>query len=524
MALWWVVALTASLCAYAVANAKSGCVTHGNIACSEFVAATAVPKSDTSLLQVARSSASDATVKMEADQLTNTAGSELGSVPSTRNDLVNEMVNEKTMAAWAAFEREEQQVRAELREEQFEKQASEKHQMELMQEKAAQKEWEKAVQKEQEEKERKASEEKEDRMLLDDFEMWRERKEKEARAEREGHQEGGWMTQQIEKWGEEDLHARTNLLARAYNDGKRDGAEEEAEKTSKVDESLGVARRWREEEVKPTEDNQFGEHLRPPGSVVEKAQVMVSFCVFVIFLIGVALALGNGLLDRISRWTAVAALLIPRRKSKKKIGRSPLDACHFDDSVPLDSKVAAASAAATSLLKDLDKEDSTFILEDSVQAVDDGILNNSSPDLPQCCRVRVSRTIDGYSSGPSMTMQDRLLVERRARTALESLVADFKGSYIPASSPVLAVAARDRHWGKPKDDGDLKGRGVFVADDGRFYAWVNEDNDHLRICSVRQDGDIEKCYRHLNEALREMSAKGLMLRRDAKGSDSVHIN
>lgn len=60
------------------------------------------------------------------------------------------------------------------------------------------------------------------------------------------------------------------------------------------------------------------------------------------------------------------------------------------------------------------------------------------------------------------------------------------------------------------------GRGIFHNDNKTFLVWINEE-DHIRIISMQNGGNVGEVYRRLVSAVREMEKKLKFSRNDRLG-------
>jgi len=130
-------------------------------------------------------------------------------------------------------------------------------------------------------------------------------------------------------------------------------------------------------------------------------------------------------------------------------------------------------------------------------------------------RARVGRNLDGFALTPGMSLDERLEVERRVVDALSKLPDDLAGTYhsladldeetrnkliedhvlFKQGDRFLESAGVNRDW--------PAGRGIFLSNDKKFIVWVNEE-DHLRIISLEQGGDLLSVYSRLVRAISEI--------------------
>lgn len=62
----------------------------------------------------------------------------------------------------------------------------------------------------------------------------------------------------------------------------------------------------------------------------------------------------------------------------------------------------------------------------------------------------------------------------------------------PDGPALLAIAGAGRDW--PDN------RGIFCADNRKFFVWVNEE-DHMRIISMEDGGDIVGIFKRWSEGI-----------------------
>jgi len=149
-------------------------------------------------------------------------------------------------------------------------------------------------------------------------------------------------------------------------------------------------------------------------------------------------------------------------------------------------------------------------------------LNAPNPDVENkyivSTRIRVGRNIANLPLGPAISKEQRDEVQRQASQALNSLEGNLKGTYYPldgmskevsqkliedhflfkAGDRFLEAAGLNRQW--------PKGRGIFHNDEKTFLVWVNEE-DQLRIISMKQGGDIKEVFQRLTDAISKIEEK-----------------
>ncbi|TPP63960.1 Arginine kinase [Fasciola gigantica] len=133
-------------------------------------------------------------------------------------------------------------------------------------------------------------------------------------------------------------------------------------------------------------------------------------------------------------------------------------------------------------------------------------------------RVRVGRSVENYLFPTIIGTADRLSLESKISLALKSLTGEHAGTYHPLSNmpeetrnqlvldhflfknddPVLRDAGGYRDW--------PVGRGIFHNKNKTFLVWVCEE-DHIRIISMQQGGDLAAVYRRLIKGIQMIETK-----------------
>ena len=131
-------------------------------------------------------------------------------------------------------------------------------------------------------------------------------------------------------------------------------------------------------------------------------------------------------------------------------------------------------------------------------------------------RIRCGRSIKGIPFNPNMSEDDYLDMEKKVSEALSKLGGDLAGEYKPLDGMdpdeqrqlidqhflfkegdrFLAAANSNRYW--------PKGRGIFFNDDRTFLVWCAEE-DHMRIISMQEGGNVGEVYRRLIKAINSLS-------------------
>lgn len=119
-------------------------------------------------------------------------------------------------------------------------------------------------------------------------------------------------------------------------------------------------------------------------------------------------------------------------------------------------------------------------------------------------------------------------MEKITVAALNTLEGPLKGTYYPLTGMSKEVQKQltDDHFLFNDSDRFLKaasgyddwptGRGIFHTPDKKFLVWVNEE-DHLRLISMQQGGDLKEVYLRLVSAIETMEKKLSFAKRDGLG-------
>lgn len=158
-------------------------------------------------------------------------------------------------------------------------------------------------------------------------------------------------------------------------------------------------------------------------------------------------------------------------------------------------------------------------------------------------RIRIARNLTDFPFTPIINAVDRNAVEKKIIDACSKMPKDFNGIYYPLEGPHLQLHDSSKEKENPRqarqtvntpknqkpdffiaeiDDKAPKfrkgdrfqdaaginrdwphSRGIFQSMDGRFAVWVNEE-DHLRIVSLRKDGEISAAFNHLQSGVRAL--------------------
>lgn len=127
-------------------------------------------------------------------------------------------------------------------------------------------------------------------------------------------------------------------------------------------------------------------------------------------------------------------------------------------------------------------------------------------------RVRCGRSLAGYPFNPLLTSAQYAEMEKQVKKRLENLTGEHKGTYYPLKgmTPETQQQLIDDHFLFKEGDRFLQaahacehwptGRGIYHNDAKTFLVWVNEE-DHLRIISMQQGGNLNEVYARLVAAV-----------------------
>ncbi|KAL8570869.1 hypothetical protein ACOMHN_023542 [Nucella lapillus] len=149
-------------------------------------------------------------------------------------------------------------------------------------------------------------------------------------------------------------------------------------------------------------------------------------------------------------------------------------------------------------------------------------------DMILSTRVRVGRSLEGYGFPLVLTKQIRAEMEQKTVAAVESLGGELKGTYYPLSdmSPETQEQLIRDHYLFPRNNKFRRaartyedwpwGRGIFMNEAKTFLVWVNEE-DHLRVISMQNGGDVGAVYKRLAKAVEALTEKLTFARDDRLG-------
>eukprot|EP00099_Drosophila_melanogaster_P027412 NP_729446.1 arginine kinase, isoform A [Drosophila melanogaster] len=133
-------------------------------------------------------------------------------------------------------------------------------------------------------------------------------------------------------------------------------------------------------------------------------------------------------------------------------------------------------------------------------------------------RVRCGRSMQGYPFNPCLTEAQYKEMESKVSSTLSGLEGELKGKFYPLTGMEKAVQQQliDDHFLFKEGDRFLQaanacrfwpsGRGIYHNDAKTFLVWCNEE-DHLRIISMQQGGDLGQIYKRLVTAVNEIEKR-----------------
>ena len=130
-------------------------------------------------------------------------------------------------------------------------------------------------------------------------------------------------------------------------------------------------------------------------------------------------------------------------------------------------------------------------------------------------RIRIARNLNNFDFPPHINLSSRQKLEKKIVSALNSLKGNLQGQYYPFknySSSKNSDSKKQSCFPKGDKFQDAAGinsdfpkcRGVFKSFGKPLMVWVNEE-DHLRLISLRMSADIAKVYNDVCRAIDELS-------------------
>ncbi|XP_063219936.1 arginine kinase isoform X1 [Bacillus rossius redtenbacheri] len=133
-------------------------------------------------------------------------------------------------------------------------------------------------------------------------------------------------------------------------------------------------------------------------------------------------------------------------------------------------------------------------------------------------RVRCGRSMEGYPFNPCLTEAQYKEMEDKVSSTLSGLEGELKGKFYPLTGMDKATQQKliDDHFLFKEGDRFLQaanacrfwptGRGIYHNDAKTFLVWCNEE-DHLRLISMQQGGDLGQVYRRLVTAVNDIEKR-----------------
>ncbi len=130
-------------------------------------------------------------------------------------------------------------------------------------------------------------------------------------------------------------------------------------------------------------------------------------------------------------------------------------------------------------------------------------------------RIRIARNLNNFDFSPHINLSCRQKLEKKIVDALNSLKGSLQGQYYPFKNysssknsdrkKQLCFPKGDRFQDAAGINSDFpKCRGIFKSFDKPLMVWVNEE-DHLRLISLRESADIAKVYNDVCKAIDKLS-------------------
>jgi len=144
-------------------------------------------------------------------------------------------------------------------------------------------------------------------------------------------------------------------------------------------------------------------------------------------------------------------------------------------------------------------------------------------------RIRCGRSLQGYPFNPCLNEKNYIEMQDKVKGIFQTIAdPELQGTYYPLdgmSKEVQNQLIKDHFLFK---EGDRflqaanacrywpKGRGIFHNKDKTFLVWVNEE-DHLRIISMQNGGNVGQVLDRLNRGVKAVQAKAPLSRDDRLG-------
>ncbi|OTF74272.1 Group 20 mite allergen-like protein (Arginine kinase-like) [Euroglyphus maynei] len=143
-------------------------------------------------------------------------------------------------------------------------------------------------------------------------------------------------------------------------------------------------------------------------------------------------------------------------------------------------------------------------------------------------RIRCGRSVKNYPFNPCLKEKQYKELEQKISTVLaKGNDEELKGTYLPLVTMSKEEQRRliDQHYLFKEGDRFLqtanacrfwpKGRGIFLNKARTFMVWINEE-DHIRIISMQEGGNVGQVFGRLIRAIRMMESSGLEFVRDQR--------
>lgn len=141
-------------------------------------------------------------------------------------------------------------------------------------------------------------------------------------------------------------------------------------------------------------------------------------------------------------------------------------------------------------------------------------------------RIRCGRSIAGYPFNPCLSEANYKEMEQKMKAIFENISdPELQGTYYPLTGMTKDVQNQliQDHFLFKEGDRFLQaanacrywptGRGIFHNKDKTFLVWVNEE-DHLRIISMQQGGDVGKVLDRLIRGVKVIEKQNIKFSRD----------
>lgn len=133
-------------------------------------------------------------------------------------------------------------------------------------------------------------------------------------------------------------------------------------------------------------------------------------------------------------------------------------------------------------------------------------------------RVRCGRSVQGYPFNPCLNETQYREIEKKVSGALLDMKGELSGKYYALATMTKKDQQQliDDHFLFKEGDRFLQaanacrywptGRGIFHNDNRTFLVWINEE-DHIRIISMQNGGNVGEVYKRLVTAVGDIEKK-----------------